>query len=376
MLKTFDILNTMKTILPLMLVLLYGCASDSSYIASSDEVTVGVYGIGETIDLAEKNGFRNAIQEVFGTLTLSNRQVINDALFEDAISYSSGVIRGYQVLGSETRNDGLYNLSMLVTVSASALQGNFEVFSDTTNIDGATLASEVDSILAQIYTFNDRLERAGQTLSFVAREVGVNYFLVETGALQLSQQSLNYRLLVDVDISVNENFRHQLCLASQIYNSALPRGVENTAEVRQLRVDTHPWDEPLCYVWISDTHLEIIADSFSHNLGVCLEFFDRSGNIVQRAFYDLLPIWFYDRSFPNPSGSILVGTQGRFLGQGAVNFYRGRGRVGDVFDYGGVELVPWKSRYTLEIPAMSVSLIERLESSLASIKKLSQCSEL
>ena len=90
----------MKNILLILVfvVLFSSCASNSTKESSSTSLTVRVVGIGSTFELAQENGLRNAVQQVFGAIIISEREISNDSLSEQNLSYSKGMVENFEIL--------------------------------------------------------------------------------------------------------------------------------------------------------------------------------------------------------------------------------------------------------------------------------------
>lgn len=103
----------MKT---LVLCLLLVC---SSTVYASDPITV--IGVGETFEEAKKNGFRNAIENVAGSVVLRNLDVKNyNTIRNELLLYSSGYIDGYKITNTVVLNSN-YQVHMIVYVSKNKI---------------------------------------------------------------------------------------------------------------------------------------------------------------------------------------------------------------------------------------------------------------
>lgn len=113
--------------------------------AFSEGLEVVVSGVGKTENSARQQAYRNAIQQVVGTLIVSDVLVQNNDVINDKIlSHSDGYITKVEQVGPVRAIDGgLIEVTMKVTVKSEQLQMSLKTANITTvAVDGASLAAE------------------------------------------------------------------------------------------------------------------------------------------------------------------------------------------------------------------------------------------
>lgn len=84
-------------------------------------LTLVTNGTGQTQEEATKNALRSAIEQTYGTFVSSNTEVLNDDMIkDDIVTVSSGNVKSYKEL-SVDQSDGLFDVSVQVTISIDQL---------------------------------------------------------------------------------------------------------------------------------------------------------------------------------------------------------------------------------------------------------------
>ena len=129
---------------PLSLVLAY-----NTYVKDSKKVYyIRVQSQARDFELAKKQAFRLASEQVAGTVVLSESELRNSKLTRDEIiTYSSGLIDEYKIV-DRFDGPGYVKLTMDVWITESVMAQRLLAKSATDRgVDGAALATRVDSIL-------------------------------------------------------------------------------------------------------------------------------------------------------------------------------------------------------------------------------------
>lgn len=124
---------------------------------ASETNEVQVVGVGKTIEEAKLNGFNSAIESQFGALVVTTEESRNGAMVKDEIlNHSAGYVTNFTILKT-TQINGLYRLTMKVTVASSAIRDRILSKSNVEKrVDG-------DKLVVQKQTF-DRSVLQGQSL--------------------------------------------------------------------------------------------------------------------------------------------------------------------------------------------------------------------
>lgn len=109
------------------------------YAQQTDEVTLVVSADGPTKDEATKIALRSAIEQAYGTFVSANTTILNDELVKDEIvTISSGNIKDYYVISSNTMPDGKFFVTLNATVSISKLVSYAQSKGAETEFAGST----------------------------------------------------------------------------------------------------------------------------------------------------------------------------------------------------------------------------------------------
>lgn len=109
------------------------------YAQQKDEVTLVVSADGPTKDEAVKIALRSAIEQAYGTFVSANTTILNDELVKDEIvTISSGNIKDYYVISSNTMPDGKFFVTLNATVRISKLVSYAQSIGAETEFAGAT----------------------------------------------------------------------------------------------------------------------------------------------------------------------------------------------------------------------------------------------
>lgn len=110
-----------------------------AYAQQTDEVTLVVSADGPTKDEATKTALRSAIEQAYGTFVSANTTILNDELVKDEIvTISSGNIKNYSEMSSNTMPDGRFFVTLKATVSISKLVSYAQSKGAETEFAGST----------------------------------------------------------------------------------------------------------------------------------------------------------------------------------------------------------------------------------------------
>jgi len=279
-------LKTFKTCLFLFLIFINSCAAPG-HSFSAPNVTIKVTGVGSSLDDAQKSGFRDAIQQVYGTLTLSERRVTNDKLFEDDVSYAKGIIEKYQVLSTNIDpKDRLYRVTMLVTVSPSLIQKRILDTQDASQVDGSKIRNQILNGQAQAISEIERINQSKRLFEHFTNNLGKTLFEVKNGDIKTTRNGQNIATTIEVKVSVSSKSHEDLCTVSKEHqkNIGAPSYV-NGWPVNFFEIRIQP-----CGVWPGWTAVAIEKEHFNkmlssiRSVGICLEALDKAGITLLKFF--------------------------------------------------------------------------------------------
>jgi hypothetical protein len=300
---------------------LVSCAGSDGF-RSGTSLAVKVTGVGSTIAEARKSGLRDAIQQAYGTLVLSERRVLNDKLFEDDISYARGVIDRFEVESSHLDpNDNLYRISMMVTVSPSLIEKRFLDSQDATQINGDVLGKQIAMGRVQAESEADRYMQARKLFEHVSKEIGRSIFDVSLGKVETVREGSEITTYINVDVSINAKSLKSLCASAREYQLTRLKAVpeQYRSGLRSLRI-SHAYN---CSedVQVESDHFQSILTSLK-GVGICLNFKDKSGNTFERKFYGDIKL--IDDGMTTGNESVPSYAQGWVCGHGSSCAYEPR----------------------------------------------------
>ena len=338
-------------------IFLAGCTT-----TSQNKVTVMVTGIGTTAEEARRSAFRDAIQLAYGSLSLSERRVVNDNLFEDDVSYARGVIDSFnEVSRSIDPKDKLTRIQMSVTVSPTAIERRLLAAQDSRNVSGNEIGRQIDIAQQQILSEVDRYMAARRLFEHISRGIATTLFEVKAGQVQTVRNGDNISSALNVTVAVNPKVLKSLCAAAREYQGARTAGVPEKFRTNMSYLSIqHAFD---CSVRaeVEPLHIAPIAQELE-NLGICLNLEDSNGQRLRRIFYQ-------------PKSPQLVkndlryfGSQGQYIESGAylIRDYNTRG-----FNQSYTTTYPqavvlvrkgWldEENFRLELPILTTPVLQRL----------------
>ena len=275
----------LKFTLILILFLLISCAGSNRFLSFAGNVTLRVTGVGETLSAAQKSGFRDAIQQAYGTLTLSERRVTNDNLFEDDVSYAKGIIENYQVLATnKDPGDGLYRITMLVTVSPSLIQKRILDAQDSSQIDGAKIRNQILNGQAQASSEKERLTQSKRLFQHFTKNLVKTLFEVKNGDIRTVRNAQDISTYIEVKVSVSSKSLEDLCTISKEYQKTIGEVATNNGwnlfELRMQPCGFAGWSVLI----EKDNFFEILSSL--RDVGICVEVLDRSASVLMKFFQD------------------------------------------------------------------------------------------
>lgn len=192
----------------LLVTILTGCAS----VAVSTPITVGktvqvetVTGIGTTREDAKEDAFKNAIEEVVGSLLISSQISVKDKVVQDNIkSYSAGYIIDYSIL-FDNEQDGIWTVIIDAEVASSKIADRF--------IQSGEQDLFVAGILIEDVLDSDRKERhqGDQILSEVLASYPLNAYVIDHKGMifRLSQERKSF-VEIPYKVTMSQSWLHAL----------------------------------------------------------------------------------------------------------------------------------------------------------------------
>ena len=262
-----------------------------SDIGENKSSVVNVEGVGESLSKAENNAYRNAIQSVFGSLTVSQRKVINDSLTEEDLSYSKGIIEDSRLNKSYVDpNDRLWHVNMTVKVSETALGKKILYSNNSQSINGSDIAKSIRAGKLQIQSEQRRSAEAIQLLNHLASELPLSIWSIRTGKINLSKNGAiidaNILVSLGIDAQVVTNF----CEVSKNYQLTgfIPSDGLKILSFDEIGIAYETSNPPPqgCFgsYLIPKNTWEVLASGFKQ-AGICLAFMSQNKTTIHQNFY-------------------------------------------------------------------------------------------
>lgn len=268
-------------------------ACGGSLSRTSNSVQVVSVGVGETVEKAKRDALRNAVQNVFGTLLVTQRLVVDDVLMEEDFSYSSGVILDYRVLSGPVREaaTGLLKITASVAVSDARFRHRLELLAEAraSDFSGGRIANSISSAERraeiQANSFRDRREQAKDILVHLGRQFPV--VDVDVGKVSVIERGVGFspEVSVGVELKINQEYLGAFCGALVRFLDASGQSWASeptgAVSVRSLK-----WSvcRPINRVSVPAVLVGHIA-SVIRTHGVCLDFYDRGGYGIYSRWY-------------------------------------------------------------------------------------------
>jgi hypothetical protein len=187
-------------------------------------MTVRVVGVGLTYEEAKKNGLRNAVMEAYGALVISERRIKNNALSEDELSYSIGMVEKFKVIDYYIgQRDRLFHLNMQVQVSSSKLKTRFVYSTDSKVVDGQSLGKKILEGRSQANSELERFNEARGLFQYQIKNLSEKLYDVTVDGIKTTREGFNFQTNVVVTVETNSEVIDTLCAVGKAYaRSILP----------------------------------------------------------------------------------------------------------------------------------------------------------
>jgi hypothetical protein len=199
---------------------LFVCVAVAPFVAgqttdSANSRTVSVTGIGTTFEDARRDAFRNAINQVVGTLVDAETRVVQEQVIEEIMTASNAYIESHKIIERKQEADGLWQVTMEAVVQYRALQVRLEVAPTVRQLDGAGLVDRIAAQGASAETKAESEDGAILMLAKVLRDQNFPYSILEAtatlGETPVKRDGKNLTLELNVTVQPNvqkfEDFR-------------------------------------------------------------------------------------------------------------------------------------------------------------------------
>lgn len=271
------------------LCLLIGCASKdvSQPFGANQSLTIFVGAIGSSLMETQKIANRNAIQEAFGAVMLSERRVINDNLYEDDVSYSKGIIeKSVMIRHYRDSRTGLFHADYQVTVSSSIIEKRLLYLSDSKALDGRGISAKITQGLAQADSEVERHLKARALLMHLVKGLPDSLFSVRSGEVKTTREGYAIKTKLTVHADVDESTLNSVRYATEQYRLTLLPSVPNQYKnlIGVLEVNKPGLLSEDSYFALVDKDIYQIIEGRLKGMGICLSFLDANKTLIKKHF--------------------------------------------------------------------------------------------
>jgi len=264
--------------------LIIGCAPN---IVNNNQLNIGigsvkvnVTGVGSTLEEAKKDANILAIQQVYGSLVIANRKVVGNKLFEEDISYSSGIIENTNYL-SQIINDKtkLYEINADITVSHSRIEKKLSSsIPSNSNFDGNSVANKIIDSQIRADSQTQRYLRSQALFEYLLKQAPSSIVEnINLGKLSVNSAAYSKEIKLDIDILANEKIFNDILEISKIN--------VNNHEIEHVKA-AYPWVWEDTMVSFTGLHWADISSPAGKSLkevdkqislmGICLRLIDEN----------------------------------------------------------------------------------------------------
>ena len=143
-------------------------------------VKIQVEGHGPTVELAKKNAFQHAIEQVVGQVIVSDQEANGDQLVKDFVGgYSAGYVDDYEILSSEVIDQGIV-VKMNVSVASSKIAERMR------SSGNKTLMLDGERVQAQLDTQLEQRRQGDQLIAEILSSYPYNAYVVNSGTTEFA----------------------------------------------------------------------------------------------------------------------------------------------------------------------------------------------
>jgi len=254
---------------------------------SKQPLTIKVTGVGASLAEAQKLANRNAIQEAFGAIMVSERRITNDELYEDDVSYSRGIIEKSTLVRYHTDpKSRLIHADYEVTVSASTIERRLVHSADAKAVDGKSLGAKIMQGQQQADYEVERHLKARALLAHLLKGFPDSLFSTRSGKINTARSGYEFQTTMEVFAAVDERAVDSLMYAvAQYRDTRLPAVPEVYTQYGGLFEVNKPGfiSEKSEYVQL-DKALHTTLTNALTNMGMCLLFLDDKKSLITAQF--------------------------------------------------------------------------------------------
>lgn len=200
---------------------LVGCASTGSSSIPSGAVAVHSNGVGVTLEQAQDNALRNAVQNATGALIVTERRIEDDKLSQSDISYSKGMVEHFKLINvSRNPKDKLYYINAEVIVSTAKFYSRILSSQSNVDVNGSQISKGLAQAKEQVKSQEIRQKRSEQLLMYVMKNMP-NSIDSNVKKVEILKSGRDVDAVVQVDTWLNVPSVTSLCKAVNLYSEDL-----------------------------------------------------------------------------------------------------------------------------------------------------------
>jgi hypothetical protein len=289
--------SLIKWLLISIIFLTASCASNHSLVSSSSSVVIRSTGTGISVEEAQDNALRNAVQTATGVLTVTERRIEDEKLSEKNLSYSKGMVEDFKVLNtSRNPKDKLFYVEAEVVVSPSRFYSRVISASDSSKIDGYQLNKSILQVKEQVKSQDQRLKQSEQFLEFVLENLPKSADS-KVEKILVSRDGYATKAIVRVNNTFSRSVLKSLCNILDAYSLDF-----NALDKKTYRTNFSVNDKWNCVRnYPIPGYLIAKLNNDLRQYGTCLNFVNAQKYTLTKLFYDkVLPVPIVDNAYGIP----------------------------------------------------------------------------
>jgi len=191
-----------RLLLIIVTVILTGCST----IATSDVPSYGpflVKGYGNNLEEAKAAAFRSAVEEVMGTVIVSEKEVANSNVIKNQIlTHSSGYIDSFEIVNTDINpNTMSYTIIMKVTVKPTMIN-DYKLYVAKSNVQ-----FEGEKVIARLESYTEERNKGDAMLRDILNDFPERGLDVKVGQISFElNDNREKHIVIPYELSLNNNY--------------------------------------------------------------------------------------------------------------------------------------------------------------------------
>jgi hypothetical protein len=183
-------------------VILTGCST----IATSDIPSYGpflVKGYGNNLEEAKQAAFRSAVEEVMGTVIVSEKEVVNSNVIKNQIlTHSSGYIDSFEIVNTQINpNTMSYTIIMKVTIKPTMIN-DYKLY-----VAKADMKFNGEQVAARLDSYTEERDKGDAMLKDILKDFPERGLDLKVGEISFQlNETRDKSIVIPYELSLNNNY--------------------------------------------------------------------------------------------------------------------------------------------------------------------------